>query len=342
VFFLYRILCAFQGKHTVQEASTEYVQDVGVPFLDGSDDFEGCTQILCRSFSWSPQNVIGRCFIEVQNLARSIGFLAFFFPCSIYAGNPICSINGLTWLFQVEGHDMRGNLFPVIVAEEDVCAEIRTLERYLDMPFNSNQGVTRQNHDMQLNVKMEAIKFLHELGWLFQRSCLSQSNLGTLPLTTFSKIRLKWLLEYATEHDWCSVVQKLLNILFSSNVIGANWLAITMLGEVGILHIAVRRNCRAMVEFLLSYVPESVAEETLFTPGQGQEKLSSSGFVLKPDMPGPAGLTPLHIAASMENAEGVLDALTNDPGQVIKIVYSILYNIFMLVAQIHTSPDVRN
>lgn len=275
-----KILCAFQGKHTVQEASTEYVQDVCVPFLDGSDDFEGCTQILCRSFSWSPQNVIGRCFIEV------------------------------------EGHDMRGNLFPVIVAEEDVCAEIRTLERYLDMPFNSNQGVTRQNHDMQLNVKMEAIKFLHELGWLFQRSCLSQSNLGILPLTTFSKIRLKWLLEYATEHDWCSVVQKLLNILFSSNVIGANWLAITMLGEVGILHIAVRRNCRAMVEFLLSYVPESVAEETLFTPGQGQEKLSSNGFVLKPDMPGPAGLTPLHIAASMENAEGVLDALTNDPGQI--------------------------
>lgn len=276
-----KILCAFQGKHTVQEASTEYVQDVHVPFLGGSDNFEGCTQILCRSFSWSPQNVIGRCFIEV------------------------------------EGHDMRGNFFPVIVAEEDVCAEIRTLERYIDMPFSSNHGVTKQNPDLQLKVKRQAIKFLHELGWLFQRSFLSQSNLGILPLTTFSPIRLKWLLEYATEQDWCSVVRKLLNILFSSNVNGANWSAITILGEVGILHIAVRRNCRAMVEFLLAYVPESVAEETMFTPGQGHEKLSSSnGFVLKPDMPGPAGLTPLHIAASMEKAEGVLDALTNDPGQI--------------------------
>lgn len=276
-----KILCAFQGKHTVQEASTEYVQDVHVPFLGGSDNFEGCTQILCRSFSWSPQNVIGRCFIEV------------------------------------EGHDMRGNFFPVIVAEEDVCAEIRMLERYIDMPFSSNHGVTKQNPDLQLKVKRQAIKFLHELGWLFQRSFLSQSNLGILPLTTFSPIRLKWLLEYATEQDWCSVVRKLLNILFSSNVNGANWSAITILGEVGILHIAVRRNCRAMVEFLLAYVPESVAEETMFTPGQGHEKLSSSnGFVLKPDMPGPAGLTPLHIAASMEKAEGVLDALTNDPGQI--------------------------
>lgn len=276
-----KILCAFQGKHTVQEASTEYVQDVHVPFLGGSDNFEGCTQILCRSFSWSPQNVIGRCFIEV------------------------------------EGHDMRGNFFPVIVAEEDVCAEIRMLERYIDMPFSSNHGVTKQNPDLQLKVKRQAIKFLHELGWLFQRSFLSQSNLGILPLTTFSPIRLKWLLEYATEQDWCSVVRKLLNILFSSNVNGANWSAITILGEVGILHIAVRRNCRAMVEFLLAYVPESVAEETMFTPGQGHEKLrSSNGFVLKPDMPGPAGLTPLHIAASMEKAEGVLDALTNDPGQI--------------------------
>lgn len=276
-----KILCAFQGKHTVQEASTEYVQDVHVPFFDGSDNFEGCTQILCRSFSWSPENVIGRCFIEV------------------------------------EGHDMRGNFFPVIVAEEDVCAEIRTLERYIDMPFSSNQAVKKQNPDLQLKVQRQAIKFLHELGWLFQKSFLSQSNLGILSLTTFSPIRLKWLLEYATEQDWCSVVRKLLNILFSSNVNGANWSAITILAEVGILHIAVRRNCRAMVEFLLAYVPESVSEETMFTSRQGYEKLSSSnGFVLKPDMPGPAGLTPLHIAASMENAEGVLDALTNDPGQI--------------------------
>lgn len=275
-----RIICAFQGKHTVQKASTEYVQDVGVPFIDGSDDFEGCTQILCRSFSWSPHNVIGRCFIEV------------------------------------EGHDMSGNFFPVIVAEADVCAEIRTLERYIDMPFNSNQDVTSQNHDLQLKIKRQAIKFLHELGWLFQRSCSSQSNLGILPLTRFSPTRFKWLLEYSTEHDWCSVVRKLLNILFSSNVNGANWSAITMLIEVGILHIAVRRNCREMVEFLLTYVPECVAEETMLTAGQGQAELSSNGFVFKPDMPGPAGLTPLHIAASMENAEGVLDALTNDPDQI--------------------------
>jgi hypothetical protein len=38
--------------------------------------------------------------------------------------------------------------------------------------------------------------------------------------------------------------------------------------------------------------------------------------LIRPDMAGPAGLTPLHIAASMQGAEDVVDALTSDPCQV--------------------------
>jgi hypothetical protein len=36
-----------------------------------------------------------------------------------------------------------------------------------------------------------------------------------------------------------------------------------------------------------------------------------------PDVIGPAGLTPLHIAAGKDGSEDVLDALTEDPGMVI-------------------------
>lgn len=38
-------------------------------------------------------------------------------------------------------------------------------------------------------------------------------------------------------------------------------------------------------------------------------------FLFRPDMLGPSGLTPLHIASSTSGAESILDALTNDPGQ---------------------------
>jgi hypothetical protein len=40
-------------------------------------------------------------------------------------------------------------------------------------------------------------------------------------------------------------------------------------------------------------------------------------------MAGPAGLTPLHIAASMKDAEDVVDALTSDPCQVCSKFYYI-------------------
>eukprot|EP01018_Ginkgo_biloba_P009591 Gb_00228 [translate_table: standard] len=277
-----KILCAFQGKHSVQEALSEQIQEDGSAYLDGSDHFESHRQIHCRSFCWFPSDSIGRCFIEV------------------------------------EGYDLRGSFFPVIVAEQDVCAEIRTLEKYIEMPSISSHYEATQNCAAQVKVKKEAIEFLHELGWLFQRSCLiHRPNFGVLYVNTFSRARYKWLLEYATERDWCAVVRKLLNILFNSNTKGTDYSAVTILDEVGPLHRAVRRNCRTMVEFLLAYVPELVTENTNAIPGQERKKPSGiDNFVLKPDMVGPAGLTPLHIAASMEGAEGVVDALTSDPSQI--------------------------
>uniref|UniRef100_A0A0C9RMY9 TSA: Wollemia nobilis Ref_Wollemi_Transcript_9851_4110 transcribed RNA sequence n=1 Tax=Wollemia nobilis TaxID=56998 RepID=A0A0C9RMY9_9CONI len=275
-----KILCAFQGKHLEQEASTESVQEDSDSPCCGTGHFKECIQIQCRNFSWTPPTLNGRCFIEV------------------------------------ESHDLRGSSFPVIVAEQDICAEIRTLEKYFEIPYKTSHYDTRQNSYFEVKQKIEAIEFLHELGWLFQRSCSThEPKLHVLPVTTFSPIRFKWLLEYATEQDWCAVMKKIMNIMFSSFAKSIE--AKTILDEVGILHRAVRRNCRAMIEFLLAYVPDSVTENTVTTPAKGDETFySSDNFLFKPDMPGPAGLTPLHIAASMDSAEGVLDALTNDPCQI--------------------------
>jgi hypothetical protein len=74
-----------------------------------------------------------------------------------------------------------------------------------------------------------------------------------------------------------------------------------------------------MVELLLAYVPSSLTKESDCGLENFQRimqfKLQWGNF-FRPDMAGPAGLTPLHIAASMQDAEDVVDALTSDPCQV--------------------------
>ena len=67
---------------------------------------------------------------------------------------------------------------------------------------------------------------------------------------------------------------------------------------------AVRRNCRALVELLLRYTPVSSSNDF------------NQYFLFRPDVKGPAGLTPLHIAAGTDGSEAVVDALTDDPGKV--------------------------
>jgi len=59
-----------------------------------------------------------------------------------------------------------------------------------------------------------------------------------------------------------------------------------------------------MVKFLMTYKPDTASGET-----------TGDGILFRPDMLGPSDMTPLHIAASISGAEGVLDTLINDPGQ---------------------------
>ncbi|GLT42705.1 hypothetical protein SLA2020_166910 [Shorea laevis] len=214
---------------------------------------------------------------------------------------------------EVEDHGFSSSFFPFIVAEEDVCSEIRTLENVLEFTETEVDVGGTGN----LEAKNEAMDFIHEIGWVLHRSQL-KSRLGHLDPNTelFPFRRFKWLMEFSMDHEWCAVVKKLLNILFEGTVgSGEHPSPNVALTEMGILHKAVRKNSRPLVELLLRFAPGSVSDKL----GYEHKVLADDGhgnFLFRPDVTGPAGLTPLHIAAGKDGSEDVLDALTDDPGKV--------------------------
>lgn len=173
--------------------------------------------------------------------------------------------------------------------------------------------------------KNQAMEFIHEIGWLLHRSQL-KSRLDHLdPYTDlFPLKRFKWLMEFSMDHEWCAVVKKLLNILLKGVVgIGEHSSLDLALSEMGLLHRAVRKNSRSLVELLLRYAPEKTVPENQLLIGGSHE---SSLF--RPDATGPAGLTPLHIAAGKDGSEDVLDVLTDDPGMVILFLNILSLNVW--------------
>lgn len=214
--------------------------------------------------------------------------------------------------FQVEDHGLCSSFFPFIVAEQEVCSEICVLEDAIEVAETTDD---KHREAERLETKNQALDFIHEMGWLLQRSRV-KFRLGHLDpnLDLFPFKRFKWLMEFSMDHDWCAVVKKLLAILFDGTVDAGEHSSIELaLLDMGLLHRAVRRNCRPMVELLLGYVPD----KQLDGPRSEQGQLVNASYnIFKPDVIGPAGLTPLHVAASSVGSENVLDALTDDPGSV--------------------------
>ncbi|KAK6937210.1 SBP domain [Dillenia turbinata] len=235
-------------------------------------------RLQCLSFSFSVPAVSGRGFIEVEDDGVSSGF------------------------------------FPFIIAENDVCSEIRMLESVLDL-------IEIDESDGEITGAMEAYRqamdFIHEMGWLLHRNNL-KSRLEYLDNNkiVFPFKRFRWLMEFSLDHDWCAVVKKLLDILIDGTVDTGEYPSVNLaISDMGLLHKAVRRNCRPLVELLLGYIPQ----KTLDDLGSGQNLTivgENDRYLFRPDVLGPACLTPLHIAAGKDGSEGVLDALTNDPGMV--------------------------
>ncbi|KAG8372814.1 hypothetical protein BUALT_Bualt12G0106200 [Buddleja alternifolia] len=200
---------------------------------------------------------------------------------------------------EVEDHGLSSSFFPFIVAEKDVCFEICTLESIIEVAE-------------ALEARNQALDFIHEIGWLLHKSRL-KSRLESDDVDLFSFRRFRWLIEFAIDHNWCAVVKKLLNILFDGIVDAGQHNSILLaLLDICLLHRAVQRNCRPMVEFLLEYHPGGASDKT----GPEHKQLDEGNYLFRPDSMGPGGWTPLHMAASLVSCEDVLDALTNDPGSV--------------------------
>ncbi|KAH9619477.1 hypothetical protein KSS87_019123 [Heliosperma pusillum] len=210
---------------------------------------------------------------------------------------------------EVEDFDLSGSFFPFIVAEPDVCYEICTLEREMEM---------ESSEDGDTNVKRPALDFVHEMGWLLHRTSVRfKENHQESTLNLFPFERLKWLVEFSMDHDWRAVLKKLMDLLFSGIVdIGAYASIHDGLADIALLHTAVRKNSRLMVEFLLRYVPPNKVETTLVMEQKQPDYGLPSSMLFRPDLAGAGGLTPLHIAACTAGSENVLDALLEDPGKV--------------------------
>lgn len=200
----------------------------------------------------------------------------------------------------------KGNSFPIIIADASICQELRALESDLEEDVQTTDVITEEQ--VNNRSREDILRFLNELGWLFQRTYMSSSP----SFPDFSCTRFKYLLTFSVERDWCTLVKTLLDILVERCLRNdaLKQESLEMLSEVHLLNRAVKRKCRKMVDFLLHYFvshQEDVTKVYLFPPNMG----------------GPGGLTPLHIAASMQDSEGMVDALTNDP-QEVKLILPLI------------------
>ena len=152
----------------------------------------------------------------------------------------------------------------------------------------------------------EVLHFLNELGWLFQRKRIC----SMLQEPHYALSRFKFLLTFSVEKDCCALVKTLLDILFERNfdsdtLSGGS----VMLSDMQLLNRAVKRRCRKMVDLLINY--STVNSD------------SDKRYIFPPNLAGPGGMTPLHLAACMSSTDDMIDALTNDPLEV-KIIVGML------------------
>lgn len=204
---------------------------------------------------------------------------------------------------EVEGQIWKGPAFPIIIAEKPICEDICSLEKkYIE----SSDGHSARASTTMLEA--DITHFLHELGWLFQRVQRKDDYLK-LKMPEFSNTRYMWLLQFAVEHSCCAVVRWILDLLFSihdSSSQQGSTRALEVLSEASLLHVAVRSKSSDMVKFLVAYSPS--VEATSIE--------SRREILFRPDIPISDGFTPLHVAACMKSADGIIDALTDAPAEV--------------------------
>ncbi|KAG0497997.1 hypothetical protein HPP92_002688 [Vanilla planifolia] len=192
---------------------------------------------------------------------------------------------------EVEENDLSSGFFPFIVAEEGICDELRMLESSINVV----------SCDALLEEKVEAarslcVSFLHEIGWLLRRCHLrNRTKLESSSLEAFPLVRFRWILRFAIDRDWTAIVKKLLDILFEENIDSGVLCPTEIALSEDLLHYAVRSNSKSIVKLLLRYKPMKRSDRDI------------DNYLFRPDMLGPSGITPLHIAATTTCAESMLN-----------------------------------
>ncbi|KAF8022381.1 hypothetical protein BT93_F0038 [Corymbia citriodora subsp. variegata] len=212
--------------------------------------------------------------------------------------------NALCRCFIEVENGFKGNSFPVIVADAKICKELRLLESELEEEPRSRDGSPdegNQDSGCRVSSRAEILHFLNELGWLFQRNTIS----SMLRDPDYSLRRYKYLFTFSVERDWCALVKTLLDISVSGyfDADGQSSEPVKALLEIQLLNRAVRRKCRKMVDLLLQYHIST-------------SKDSGKTYIFTPNMVGPGGITPLHVAACTSGSVEIVDALTNDPQEI--------------------------
>ncbi|XP_014520750.1 squamosa promoter-binding-like protein 14 [Vigna radiata var. radiata] len=197
----------------------------------------------------------------------------------------------------------KGNSFPVIIANETICNELRLLES----EFNEEEKICdaiSEEHEHNFGrprSREEALHFLNELGWLFQRERFSYMH----EVPCYSLDRFKFVLTFAVERNCCMLVKTLLDVLVDKHLQGESLStgSVEMLNAIQLLNRAVKRKNIGMVDLLIHY-------------SLPNKNSTSSKYVFPPNLEGPAGITPLHLAACTSGSEGVVDSLTSDPQEI--------------------------
>ncbi|GJN32110.1 hypothetical protein PR202_gb20584 [Eleusine coracana subsp. coracana] len=203
----------------------------------------------------------------------------------------------------IEDYDQSSLSVPFVVTEEDVCSEIRMLEHELNL---ISVGETLEEIDHLMAGHDQALHFLQEIGWLLQRSHVqAMSDQAQSCRMGFSVGRFRWLLSFAVDHEWCAVVKKLLDIMFEGHIDLDVPSPVEFAQKLNLLFAAVNKRSKPLVECLLRYTTAPVDSRST-TPVQ---------FLFTPEVTSSSSITPLHAAATISDAAGVLDALTDDPLQ---------------------------
>ncbi|XP_031484147.1 squamosa promoter-binding-like protein 14 [Nymphaea colorata] len=264
-------------------------QETAINLIGRNLRFTG-TRIHCTYMGgYASEEVSENPSIALDELISSVSFSI---PCG-------ASMLWGRFFLEVE-NGFKGNSFPIIVADADICMELRSLEAELEQGLRKSTVISddRVQDSGPSSSREDIVHFLNELGWLFQRRSYHKGSSGN----DFSCERFKHLFVFSVERDWIALVKNLLDILMERNLEREEVMEI--LSEIHLLNRAVNRRCVKMVNLLLQY------------RGCSKNSSSSTDYLFTPNSVGVGGITPLHLAACARGSEDLIDALTNDPQEI--------------------------